>query len=69
PAVAAATGNGTLPLTVLTQSGFELEVTAGAQGSAAAWTLSGDARIVATGDLLPGAGREPSPPHWASAQD
>lgn len=64
-AVAAATGDGSFPLTVLTQSGFELEVAAATAGT---WTLSGDARIVATGDLLPGAGREPSPPHWTSAR-
>ena len=67
-AVAVALGKGALPLTVLTHSGFELEVGAGNAGGGGAWTLTGDARIVASGDLLPGAGRAPSPPHWAGAR-
>jgi diaminopimelate epimerase len=65
-AVAVALGKGTLPLSVLTQSGFELEI--GAGGAEGTWTLTGDARIVASGDLLPGADREPSLPHWANAR-
>lgn len=64
-AVAVALGKGTFPLAVLTQSGFELEVGSATGG---AWTLTGDARIVASGDLLPGADRTPSRPHWAGAR-
>ncbi|HEX2641985.1 MAG TPA: diaminopimelate epimerase [Thermoanaerobaculia bacterium] len=55
-------GRSALPLHVLTQGGFELEVAAGEPG---VWTFSGDARIVAAGDLLPGADPSPSPPAWS----
>jgi diaminopimelate epimerase len=41
-----------LPVTALPRSGFELRVDAGPSGR---WTLSGDARLVARGELLPGA--------------
>jgi diaminopimelate epimerase len=51
-----------LPLAVLTQGGFELGVSEGAAG---AWSLSGDARVVATGDLLPAAAVEPNRPAWS----
>jgi diaminopimelate epimerase len=52
-AVGLATGQARLPLRALTQGGFELEV----EGDLAAgrWSLAGDARLVAEGDLLPGA--------------
>ncbi len=42
-----------LPLWVLTRSGFELGVEADPGGGR--WFLTGDARIVAQGELLPGA--------------
>jgi len=49
-----------LPVRVLVQGGFELEV--GSEG--ASWLLSGDARVVARGTLLTGAAANPSPPAW-----
>ena len=53
-------GRSVLPLRVLVQGGFELEV--GSEG--ASWLLSGDARVVARGTLLEGAAAVPSPPAW-----
>ncbi len=50
-----------LPLRVLTQGGFELEVDAHPGGL---WSLSGDARVIARGDLLPAASSSPAPPPW-----
>ncbi len=52
-AVGLATGQARLPLRVATRGGFELQV----DGDLAAgrWSLSGDARIVAEGEMLPGA--------------
>jgi hypothetical protein len=52
-------------LRVETQGGFELEV----DGDLAAgrWSLSGDARVIAEGELLPGALAAPSPPGWAES--
>lgn len=54
-AVAAGLGAGEveLPVTARTRSGFELTVDSAESG---AWTLAGDARLVARGELLPGAG-------------
>ncbi len=52
-AVGLETGRATLPLHVATWGGFELEVDGElAEGR---WSLAGDARVVAEGDLLPGA--------------
>jgi diaminopimelate epimerase len=59
-------GGATLPLTVLTQGGFELEV-AGDPAEAGAWSLTGDARVVAQGDLLAAAEVEPPAPAWSPA--
>lgn len=53
-------GKVTLPLRVLVQGGFELEV--GSEG--ASWLLTGDARIVARGTLLGGAEAIPPAPSW-----
>lgn len=66
-AVGLATGRTRLPLRVETRGGFELEV----DGDLAAgrWSLAGDARVVARGDLLPGALASPSPPSWARSGD
>ena len=61
-AVGLATGGSRLPLHVSTQGGFQLEV----EGDLAAgrWSLAGDARVVAEGELLPGALACPAPPPW-----
>lgn len=53
-----------LPVRVETAGGFEMEVGAGGAGR---WTLTSDARLVARGEILPGAGSIPSPPGWAPA--
>lgn len=52
-AVGLALAKAKLPLRVATRGGFELEVAAGPQNDR--WFLTGDARIVAQGELLPGA--------------
>jgi diaminopimelate epimerase len=62
-------GQAALPLTVLTQGGFELAVSGGADsacGSCGSWSLAGDARVVAEGALLAAAELEPPPPAWSS---
>jgi diaminopimelate epimerase len=61
-AVGLATGAARLPLRVETQSGFELEVDG--DSSRGRWSLAGDARVVAEGELLPGALADPAPPSW-----
>jgi diaminopimelate epimerase len=66
-------GQARLPLAVLTQGGFELAVSAAsgdalgeALGEASGgWSLAGDARIVAAGDLLAAAEIAPPPPAWS----
>lgn len=50
------------PLHVLTQGGFELEV---GDLPGWSWSLAGDARVVAEGELLAGALASPAPPPWA----
>jgi diaminopimelate epimerase len=52
-----------LPLEVATQGGFELTVDGDPQSGR--WSLAGDARVVAEGTLLAGAGASPAPPPWA----
>jgi diaminopimelate epimerase len=52
-----------LPLQAMTQGGFELEVGSLGPGR---WSLAGDARVVAEGELLAGAAAQPSPPAWAA---
>jgi diaminopimelate epimerase len=64
-AVGLATGRARLPLRVATQGGFELEV-AGDLG-AGRWSLAGDARIVAEGEMLPGA--SVGPPQLARSEE
>ena len=61
-AVGLATGKAALPLTAATQGGFELLV-AGDPASGS-WSLAGDARVVASGEILPGAAVSPSAPVW-----
>lgn len=61
-------GLSALPLTVLTQGGYELDVSADVPGDlsgAARWSLAGDARVVAAGELYSGAALEPAPPSWS----
>ena len=61
-----ALGIAELPLAVATQGGFELEVGGEAgEGRVRRWTLAGDARVVAQGELLPGAAVAPAGPPWA----
>jgi diaminopimelate epimerase len=57
-------GKARLPLRVVTQGGFELEV---ADLPGWRWSLAGDARVIAEGDLLAGALASPVPPPWAGA--
>jgi diaminopimelate epimerase len=57
-------GQARLPLRVVTQGGFELEV---ADLPGWRWSLAGDARVVAEGELLAGALASPAPPSWAQA--
>jgi diaminopimelate epimerase len=58
-------GQAALPLAVLTQGGFELAVSGGSGAATGAWSLAGDARVVAEGDLLAAAEIEPPPPAWS----
>jgi len=65
-AAGAAAGLADLPLTALTLGGFELRVGGRVEtGRIAAWTLAGDARLVAEGALHPAAGELPDPPDWS----
>jgi diaminopimelate epimerase len=52
-AVGLAAGQARLPMRVATRGGFELQVAGGR--AAGRWSLVGDARIVAEGEMLPGA--------------
>ncbi len=61
-AVGVSLGRARLPLRVITQGGFELEVAGDLQGGR--WSLAGDARVVAEGELLAGALASPAPPPW-----
>ena len=64
-AAAVAEGRAAPPVTALTRGGFELEVTATVEDRfIRSWTLTGDARCVAEGELLPGAAGLPAPPSW-----
>ena len=53
-----------LPVQALTLGGFELEVDHGSDRESDQWSLTGDARLVAEGTLLPGARTLPPPPSW-----
>ena len=61
-AVGLAAGLARLPLSVETQSGFELEVAG--DSAQDRWSLEGDARVVARGELLAGAQADPAPASW-----
>jgi len=56
-----------LPLQVETQGGFELLVDGDPE--AGSWSLAGDARVVAEGELLPGAEVSPPLPAWERPAD
>ncbi|MFP3941472.1 MAG: diaminopimelate epimerase [Thermoanaerobaculia bacterium] len=60
-----ARGRVTLPARALTRSGFTLAVDGLAEGpDVRRWSLTGDARLIARGHLLPGAATLPAPPEW-----
>jgi diaminopimelate epimerase len=65
-AVGLTSGELELPVRALTSGGFELRVeSAGPEVSSRQWLLIGDARLVARGDLLPGASRLARAPRWS----
>jgi diaminopimelate epimerase len=61
-AVGLASAGARLPLEVATQGGFHLRVDG--EPASGRWSLAGDARVIAAGELLPGALAAPSPPPW-----
>jgi diaminopimelate epimerase len=61
-AVGVGLGLAALPLQVTTRGGFELEVAG--DPLAGRWTLAGDARVVARGELLAAAALAPAAPAW-----
>jgi len=63
-AVGIFTSRARFPLRVTTQGGFELEV---ADLPGWRWSLAGDARVIAEGELLAGALASPAPPPCAGA--
>jgi diaminopimelate epimerase len=64
-AVGLATAGARLPLRVATLGGFELEVDGDlSSGVSGSWSLAGDARVVAAGELFPGALASPALPAW-----
>jgi len=66
-AVGLALGRVRLPLHVATQGGFQLEVDG--EPATGSWSLAGDARVIAEGELLSGALASPAAPSWAEAGD
>lgn len=66
-AVAVAAGEAELPISVLTRGGFVLDVEGELDGHhVKRWSLTGDARLVARGELLAGAETLPVEPSWSS---
>lgn len=64
-AVGLASGRAGLPVRATTRGGFALTVEGTSEGGRPrAWTLTGDARIVAEGRLRPEAELLPEPPSW-----
>ena len=55
-------GRAALPVTALTLGGFELCIAA--TDDPTRWTMTGDARLVAAGELAAGATTRPEPPGW-----
>jgi len=65
-AVALARGLLELPIVAATAGGFTLEVAGAVEaGAPTRWTLAGDARLVAHGEILLGAHAVPDPPRWS----
>ena len=68
-AVAVGVAQGSLGSSVeaISRGGFRFQVASRLDDgrSISAWTLTGDARLVAEGSLLPGAERVPAPPEWS----
>ncbi|HVR97009.1 MAG TPA: diaminopimelate epimerase [Thermoanaerobaculia bacterium] len=62
-----ALGQAELPLQVLTRGGFILAVEETPQGDR--WSLAGDARVVARGELFAGASLAPAAPDWDPARE
>ena len=62
-ATGVALGQAVLPLTAVTQGGFELEVSGGTNS----WSLAGDARVVARGELFLPSEASPAAPPWETA--
>jgi diaminopimelate epimerase len=59
-------GRSALPVGALTSGGFTLQVTAWESPDATdLWALSGDARLLAEGEIHAGATHLPSPPSWS----
>lgn len=60
-------GRTKLPVTALTSGGFEMTVsgTVSKDRVIEAWSLTGDARILSEGTLLPGSLEIPEPPLWS----
>lgn len=67
-AVGVAAGWLEMPATVLTAGGFELEVDGEVDGGLRRISLTGDARLLARGEILPGAGALPPPPAWSEVE-
>lgn len=64
-AVGLATGRLELPTEATTRGGFVLRVAGRTEDQRpVAWSLAGDARLVAEGTLLPGSQEFPDPPAW-----
>ncbi len=60
-------GRAAFPLSFLTAGGFALVVDGTLEaGHVHRWNLTGDARIVAQGQLLPGSLANPAPPQWSA---
>jgi diaminopimelate epimerase len=51
-----------LPVTALTRGGFEIGIAASNERDR--WTMTGDARLVSSGELAPGASITPDTPDW-----
>lgn len=69
-AAAVAAGQAEPPVGALTRGGFTLEVETevGEDRRIQSWTLTGDARLVAEGELHPGAEGLPTPPSWSKRE-
>lgn len=65
-AIGLATGESELPLEVLTRGGYRLKVAGEVEDRRPrAWTLAGDARLVARGEIEAGALEVPPAPDWS----